>query len=256
MKRQWPALDCHAHVDPAIDPRDALALRAVVFAATRSLAEYQLTTDRSDPVTVWGVGVHPGVPEAIEAFTKADFIAAIQTTPLVCEVGLDGKSDVPLGDQLRVLNEMLDALADQPRLVSVHSAGATGKVLDALERRPVRGIILHWWRGSKAETERAVELGCRFSINAAEINRPAVVGFVPIDRILIETDYPYGRATRPGDVEPVEAFLDSSQAPGSRERSWRTLSTLVSQTATTSLFSTEVAGILKAAVSSPHPGER
>jgi hypothetical protein len=34
-----PAVDAHAHINPEIDPRELVALRALVLAVTRSLDE-------------------------------------------------------------------------------------------------------------------------------------------------------------------------------------------------------------------------
>lgn len=69
------------------------------------------------------------------------------------------------------------------------------------------GVIRHWWRGDPVETAHAVKLGCYFSINSAELRRPAVIGCVPWDRILPETDHPYGNhggRPAPGQVDRVE----------------------------------------------------
>ena len=51
----------HAHVDVTIDARELVALRAVIFAASRSLNESKTALDRQpgDQLTVWGLGVHP-----------------------------------------------------------------------------------------------------------------------------------------------------------------------------------------------------
>ena len=68
MSRQLPPLDLHAHVDVGVGARDLEGLGAVVFAATRSLDESAAALTRSDAVTVWGIGCHPGVPAAVDRF--------------------------------------------------------------------------------------------------------------------------------------------------------------------------------------------
>ena len=251
MSDSWPPLDTHAHIDSDIDPTELVALKAVVFAATRSLAEFEKTVARSDPVTVWGVGVHPGVPQAVEAFTPRRFRAAIAKTPIVSEIGLDGRSAVPMARQLHVFDQILEVLGGEPRIVSVHSAGATAEVLDVLEQRPVPGIVLHWWRGTPGQTARAVALGCRFSINETERRRPAVVAHVPGNLVLTETDYPFASAAPggPGDVAPVEAILADhnhmTQADVRREI-WINMAALVADTATIELFGDRLQRMLSA----------
>ena len=253
MSENWPPLDLHAHIDPSIEPSELIALRAVVFAATRSLEEFNQTRRRRDPITVWGVGTHPGVAEALTEFTGEGLRAAIRSTPLVSEVGMDVRSPVPRDRQRRVLDGILSVLADEPRIVSIHSSGAVGWVLQALEDRPQAGAVLHWWRGGSAETERAVKLGCFFSINAAELKRPAVIKRVPWDRLLPETDHPYGNRQRdaaPGRVDLVERAIANElgvSASSVRKGMWGNLATLVDLTGTADLFSDRIKTMLSAA---------
>lgn len=250
MTDNWPPLDTHAHVDPAIERDQLLALRAVVFASTRSLSEFEASRSREDPVTIWGVGVHPALPSAVEGFSVQAFKSALNRTPLVSEVGMDERSPVPRSRQRSVFDAVLTVLADQPRIMSVHSAGATSSVLDALESRAV-GVILHWWRGSHSETARAVELGCYFSINHAELRRPAVLGYVPWDRILPETDHPYGGPrSLPGRVERVEEAIAKNMGVSSewvRRGIWGNLSRLVQLTGTSDLFNERIGRMLSVA---------
>ena len=65
-------------------------LGAVVFAATRTLAEFTAVQHRTDLVTVWGLGCHPGLSEAVAQFHEADFGRQLHRTAFVGEVGLDG----------------------------------------------------------------------------------------------------------------------------------------------------------------------
>lgn len=96
--------------------------------------------------------------------------------------------------------------------MSIHSSGASKLVLDALEAHRLKGVVLHWWRGTAAQTHRGLELGCHFSINAAEVTRPKVLDSLRRDRVLTETDHPYGDRSeamprRPGQVHAVEVAL-------------------------------------------------
>ena len=61
-------------------------------------------------------------------------------------------------------------------------------------------------------TQEAIELGCFFSINGAEIKRPKVLSLLPPERVLTETDFPYSRrsdptASKPGAVQTTERAL-------------------------------------------------
>ena len=241
MSESWPPLDAHAHIEPEIDPTELLALRAAIFAATRTLEEFESAQGRADPITVWGVGVHPKVPAAFETFSIERFERSIDRSPLVSEVGLDRNSSVPLSTQGHVLAQILRALRGRPRIVSMHSVGATAEVLDLIEEHAPVGVVLHWWRGTEAQTARAVELGCRFSINRSDSRYPAVIGRVPANRILTETDYPHGSGPRavPGDVGTIEkALAEHSQATVDQVRRtiWANIAMLVAETDTWALF--------------------
>lgn len=90
--RRLPALDLHAHLTPNITSGDVAQLSALVWAATRSLDEFDQTQSRSDEWAIWGVGCHPGLVGVQKAFDVARFEQLIHQTPLVSEVGLDGKA--------------------------------------------------------------------------------------------------------------------------------------------------------------------
>ena len=251
MTANWPPLDTHAHIDTTVDPRQLLSLRAVIFAATRTLAEFEQTLTRDDAVTVWGVGAHPGVPDAHADFTASRFAEAITRTPLVSEVGLDGRSAVPMATQRTTFEAVVSQLSLTPRLVSIHSTAATRHVIATLRQHPIPGVLLHWWRGTPDETAEAIELGCHFSINTAERSRPAVLGRVPTERILTETDHPHGPRTgakRPGHTVPVEQMMAEAGIADPRNTAWRSLATLI-QTASidAQLFPTRLRTVIAAA---------
>lgn len=211
MNRLLP-IDLHAHVDADISASDLTDLGALIFAATRSLDEAERVLQRRDAWTVWGVGCHPGLVGAQKTFEADRFAALSARTAYVSEVGLDGKSRVPMDTQRATLAAVLRVLQTTPRITSIHSFAATDGVLDCLTERPIHGAVLHWWLGDAAQTRRAVELGCFFSINAAMLRQPDLVSRLPLDRVLPETDHPFGdrsggRGRRPGRVDDVEQAL-------------------------------------------------
>lgn len=207
-----PAIDAHAHVDVRIAPQELSALDALVLAVTRSLSEWQAAAARDDEMTLWGVGCHPALPDAVRAFDPRDFLDALETASFVGEVGVDSRSKVTRDAQVAVFVEILRAVQRVPRPVSIHSTGATRKVLDLLEATPIATPILHWWRGTPRETSRALELGCFFSLNGHEAASPRAIGVIPLERILTETDFPHSErydasASRPAATETIEQAL-------------------------------------------------
>jgi TatD DNase family protein len=237
-------LDLHAHIQPDIDPRELNHLNACVIAVTRTLKEFDGVTARRDQTTAWGLGAHPGVPAAHDGFDTDRFRELLTHTPVVGEIGLDGRSKVSPDAQRRTFEAILIILAEHPRLLSVHSSRATGLVLDAIEAHRPQGVVLHWWRGTEAETRHALNLGCDFSVNAAEVANPRILSLVPRDRVLTETDHPFGdrrqaAPRRPGRVDDVEAAMArrwNLDIDGVRSQVWANLRRIATQTATADMF--------------------
>ena len=99
--------------------------------------------------------------------------------------------------------------------MTIHSKRATDQVLSSLERYREAGVpVMHWYSGSVRSLERAIKLGCWFSVGpgmiAAERGRN-LIARMPRDRVLTETDGPFtmvdGRSTVPWDVQRVIAGL-------------------------------------------------
>ncbi len=200
---------------------------------------------------MWGVGAHPGVPEAIAAFETRRCRSLLKRSGLLSEVGLDGRSSVGVREQRRVMSAALDIHDELPCFASVHSAGRTGAVLEEIRQHRCSTIILHWWRGSRDETREAVDLGCYFSFNARDRKGGSILELVPSERVLTETDHPYGDArepnARPGATSAVEARLNSSDPSQARLDVWSNFRALVEAAGVIDLLPSKVAGLALAA---------
>jgi TatD DNase family protein len=73
---------------------------------------------------------------------------------------------------------------------------AAGHVLDEIERNGSVGTpILHWFSGSTSELQRAIDIGCWFSVGPAMLssrNGSRLASMMPQDRVIAETDGPFG----------------------------------------------------------------
>lgn len=232
MTDALPPVDVHAHLATGIHPDRLEVLRAAIFGVTRSIAEWDEVRYRNDSRCVWGLGSHPAHRASARAFSVEAFRDRLADAPFVGEIGLERNSPVASSRQLEIFDGALRALEARPRPASVHSRGRAAEVVAAIVARPVPGIILHWWTGDERLTERAVALGCWFSVNAAA---PAsLLNRLPRDRVLTETDYPYveradAPPARPGDTASVEAAVASSWGVDLfdvRRQLWRNLAAL------------------------------
>jgi TatD DNase family protein len=227
-----PPLDCHAHISSDVTAAQVRALDgAHVFAVTRSLAEAEQTLARPRTNLTWGLGLHPGVRAAREAWDPEQFRRLLPHFALVGEVGLD----IRAGDMIRqqmILRDVLRLCADEPVLISMHSAGATASVTKVLAEQPHPGVILHWFLGSREEIAVAAEVGAYFSVNGAMPR--ATLEALPADRVLPETDFParQTRAKRPADTAAAEQALADAWGIGFDEvrlRCWLNLRELATR---------------------------
>ena len=210
-------IDFHCHLDLYPDPRAVLdgvdARGTYVLAVTTTPKAWRGTTrlvgDRKR-VRV-ALGLHPEVV-AQRHQEVALLCGLLPETRYVGEIGLDGSPAHrrSLELQITVFERILAECSHLGgRVISIHSRGAASQVLDALERHPGAGTaILHWFSGTTRELERAVSMGCWFSIGPAMLrsNRGReLASAMPLERVLTETDAPF---TRDGDspLMPWQAF--------------------------------------------------
>jgi TatD DNase family protein len=224
-------LDTHAHIEPGIASAELTSLRSCVIAVTRTLSDYEQTRDRPDRCVVWGAGCHPGLAREVKSFSASRMREAIATTPIIGEIGLDGAARTPMESQLTALRAILQLASDTPRLLSVHSYRATGLVVRELRDFRPDAAILHWWLGSPEETEATVDAGAYFSVNASQAKSWKSLNLVPLDRLLLETDHPFGDRSeipprRPGNLAKSESAVSAalSVSPDAlRHQTWRNL---------------------------------
>jgi TatD DNase family protein len=235
-----PTLDAHAHIRPDRRPGE-LSRTGAVLAMTLSLDEAALVLDRHEPQISWGVGCHPRICKAQEAFNAERFGELVERAAIVGEIGLDTGSSVPIELQLKTFRQALDIVAYLPRLVSIHSYRATQLVLDELRRQPVAFPVLHWWTGTAEETQVAVSLGCYFSVHSAVARHSKFRTRVPPERLLIESDHGYNDppAAIPCRVEWVEHLVGQQlkmDVKDVRRLVWQNLAVIIQSTSTSRLL--------------------
>jgi TatD DNase family protein len=101
------------------------------------------------------------------------------------------------------------------KILSIHSRQAATPVLDALEAHLGAGTpILHWFSGAQRELERAIKLGCWFSVGLSMLSGTkgrTLIAKMPIDRVLTESDGPFAqvdkRAAHPSDTDRAAVAL-------------------------------------------------
>jgi len=208
-----------------------------VLAMTLSVEEAEKDMGREDGSIAWGVGCHPMQLKWQSTFEAKRFRAMVEGAAIIGEVGLDGGSRVPKDVQLSTFRAVLEAASDMPRLVSIHSYGATREVLGELRRTPIAAPVLHWWTGSAEETEEAADLGCYFSVHSAVARHSKFRTRVPRERILLETDHgwrdpPAAIPLRIGWVEHLAAQQFRMDVMDLRRLAWANFADIMRKTGT------------------------
>jgi TatD DNase family protein len=163
---------------------------------------------------VWaGVGHHPteASPPDIEVLRE---LAADPRVVAIGEIGLDfEEAGAPHRSvQLSRLHELCDLAVELDLPVSIHNRGAGAELLDVIDAHPGLRGVMHYFALEWEWAQRFLDLG--FSLGfAGLVTRPSrhtlreVVRQCPEDRLLLETDSPYGNAHKRMGVQNRPAYL-------------------------------------------------
>lgn len=212
------------------------------FSCTVEPVEYDRLQPLLAPVpsVAVGLGAHPWwIADGRVGATALDaFCALAPTTRFIGEIGLDfaGARDTAESRALQVaaFERILAACdatpaaspsendVDSPanagnpvpgenqtgKLISIHAVQTAETVLDLLEATGTskrHRCIFHWFSGTSDELNRAIGLGCFFSVGPrmlASRRGREYARQIPLDRLLLETDMP----SREGEPLPANVW--------------------------------------------------
>lgn len=225
MTGNWKLVDFHCHLD--LFPNHVNAFQQSkkdnihILSVTTTPRAWRENLKLAGPNSLIriGLGLHPQIigekwKEITlweELFPQARYIG---------EIGLDNGPGFyqHMNLQKHVFERILKRCAESGgRVLSVHSMGCSSTVLDMIEKiLPLNRnrVVLHWFTGTQKEAQRAIELGCYFSVNKAMLqsqrHQKMVLTLLP-ERIITETDSPFtkfpGPPIWPKDVKQTVTAL-------------------------------------------------
>lgn len=225
-------IDLHCHLDLYPNPQEVVQectnRKMFVLSVTTTPSAWEGTSAlaKNDERIRTALGLHPQLA-AQRRHELPLFDQFLSDTKYVGEVGLDGGDELKSTwtDQIHVFEYVLGKSAEAGgRIISIHSRRATTPVLDCLKQQPSCGIpILHWYSGTYKELDRAITLGCWFSVGPAMLSSKKgseLAARLPSDRVITETDGPFakvvGQPLKPWDVglavESLACIWDIPQA--------------------------------------------
>ena len=218
-------IDFHCHLDLYPDPHGlAQTCRdrgLYLLSVTTTPSAWRGTSALAEgaPRIRTALGLHPQIAHE-RKHELVLFEQLISETRYVGEIGLDGGLEYKAHwqTQLTVFERALAICrAAGGRVISLHSRRAGTQVLDAIDEHRGAGTpILHWFSGTARELDRAIDLGCWFSVGPAMLRGEKgrlLATRMPRDRILTESDGPFaqvdGRAVWPWEASQATSGLAS-----------------------------------------------
>lgn len=145
------------------------------------------------------VGVHP---HEVENMTEADIdrlreYSKYEKVAAIGEIGLDYYYDFSPRDKQRYwFEKQLDLAAELDLPVSIHSRDAAQETFDIIKNSGVRKGVIHAYSGSVEMARDYINMGFYIGVGGVVTFKNAkklidVVRFVPMEKILLETDSPY-----------------------------------------------------------------
>ena len=188
-------IDFHCHLDLYADPRRKTEVLAVTTSPRAFIKTSQYFRGANN-VRV-ALGFHPELVKQ-RSLEKELFFEQMRSSRFLGEIGIDGskRAKQSLSEQIEFFDEVVHTAAVHGgKVLSIHSRGAVKEVLQILEKYEGEYVpILHWFTGSVKDAEKAIKLGCWFSVNpnmCYTASGKKVISCIPIDRVLPETDAPF-----------------------------------------------------------------
>lgn len=207
--------DTHFHLDLQKNVKAAIeeinANKIYTIAMTNLPVLYEKEKQQYDsPYIRTALGFHPElvgeykkyIPLMWEKLSEARYIG---------EVGLDFTDKTYQADQVSFFSELVQRCRkDENKIISIHSRKAEREVLDVLDDAFSFKAILHWYSGDESLLNRAVKMGCYFSVNGNMLKSRKIermLEIVPKNRFLLETDSPFGDTIK-SHAESLKVLID------------------------------------------------
>ena len=192
---------------------EAGVTRMVTMGVDLEHSERGLALAHKHPEVFAGVGHYPTEtsPPDLEAMRM---LARDERVVAVGEVGLDFQDTAgpPRGVQIERLDSLFTLAVELGLPVSIHNREAAAEVAAAIVAHPGLRGAMHYFALEWNWAERFLDLGFYLSF-AGLVTRPSrnalreVVERCPADRLLLETDSPYGQAHKRMGVPNRPAYL-------------------------------------------------
>ena len=163
------------------------------------------------------VGIHPGkADEKLEPILEL-INQNIGSIAGIGEIGLDStyvSSELEFQRQEQLFRGQLAIAEKIQKPISIHSRKTLDKIYEIIPSYSLRGMVLHWFDGSKQQLTKAMDLGFFVSFGPLLVyakDKQVLLSKTEINRILVETDGPvkFSRcfALKPAQVSFIPSII-------------------------------------------------
>ncbi len=148
------------------------------------------------------VGVYPEYADLLDekALLSLERMAQNEKVVAVGEIGLQFSQDCPAKDvQIKAFEKQIELAHYLKKPIVIHARDAMGAIIETLEKNRDKltfGGTMHCFSGSKESAKRLLDLGLCISVGGVStfknaFNLKETLEYVPIEKIVLETDCPY-----------------------------------------------------------------
>jgi len=175
---------------------DKMKIRACCVSVDYASSISTLELNKKSRLVLPFVGLHPEKahddPDSIMKLTEENS----KQISGIGEIGLDRtyvSDNIGFNRQLFVFDKMLSQAEKLGKPVSIHSRKTLDEIFSIITSYSLRGILLHWFAGSKKQLDKAMDLECFVSYGPAMIyshDKQNLLTQTDLNKILLETDGP------------------------------------------------------------------
>jgi TatD DNase family protein len=214
-------IDTHCHIDMYPDPnyvlgqcesKDIIAISMTNLPSHFIVGRKYFLNKKHSRIAL---GLHPLSYDKFQ-IEFPSFLNSIDQTSYIGEIGLDFSREATVNkkDQLEYFNQIIAAVSNQNKILSIHSRRAEKEVLEVLQSHKIKHAIFHWYSGPISMLDKIIAEGYSFSINYSMINSlngEKIIDAIPRNLLLTESDGPYTKIKNqicyPWDVKYTYEYL-------------------------------------------------
>jgi TatD DNase family protein len=185
-----------ADLDYILSAMDKMRIRACCVSMDNASSKSTLELSQRSSLILPFIGIHPekandDLDKMVKLITQnSDRISGIG------EIGLDKayvSDEVGFSRQVSVFQKMLSLAEQLGKPVSIHSRRTLDEIFSILPSYSLKGVLLHWFSGSKKQLQKTMDLNYYVSYGPAMIysdDKQVLLSQTDLNKILLETDGP------------------------------------------------------------------